>query len=89
MLVTDASKIRRTRKAKRLSLRQLGTLCKRSQSAISNLENGVTKQVDEDFAVAVATWLGLALEDVFATPTATVMPAGASRARAACGGDVA
>lgn len=65
MLIIDPDRLRRERKARRISLRQMATLCDCSHQAIVHYEEGTTKTIPENRAATMCWWLGLRMEEVF------------------------
>lgn len=65
MEVTNPAKLRRQRKQKRFSQRELGMLVRRTQTTIYKIETGQLKNITEDLAMAIAARLDLDWEDVF------------------------
>jgi transcriptional regulator with XRE-family HTH domain len=65
MHVKDPAKIRRWRKQRHYSQRQLAFLVNRSQQALSLVEQGKMRSITEDFAMAIAARLDVPWEDLF------------------------
>lgn len=65
MEVRDPDKMRRARKNKRFTQRELGMLVRRTQTTIYKIENGQLKNISEDLAIALAARLGKDWEDLF------------------------
>ena len=65
MEVRDPAKLRRERKQKRYSQRELAMLVRRTQTTIYKLETGQLKNVTEDLALAIAARLDCHWEDLF------------------------
>lgn len=65
MEVIDPARIRRKRKQKRLSQRDLGYLVRRTQTTIYKIETGQLKNISEDLAIAIAARLDADWEDLF------------------------
>ena len=69
MRVKDPLAIRRARKARGFSQRDLAALCKCTQAAISALETGSMKSCSEDLARIICRRVERDLEDLFIDPT--------------------
>jgi len=65
MRVKDPAALRRKRKNRQYTQRELAFLVRRSQTAIFKLENGQMRTLSEDLAVAIAARLGCDWEDLF------------------------
>lgn len=65
MEVKDPAKLRRERKQKRYTQRELGMLVRRTQTTIWKLETGQLKNITEDLALAIAARLDCHWEDLF------------------------
>lgn len=65
MEVKDPAQIRRWRKQRRYSQRELAFLVRKSQTAIYAVETGRLKNIEEDFALALAARLDVPWEDLF------------------------
>lgn len=65
MKVKDPAQIRRWRKQRHFSQRDLAYLVRRSQTAIYAIENGKLRNIEEDFALAIAARLDVPWEDLF------------------------
>ena len=65
MEVKDPAKLRRERKQKRYTQRELGMLVRRTQTTIYKLETGQLKNITEDLALAIAARLDCHWEDLF------------------------
>ena len=65
MRVKDPAQIRRWRKQRHFTQRDLAHLVRRSQTAIYALETGRLPTITEDFAIAVAARLDVPWEDLF------------------------
>ncbi|WP_263121156.1 helix-turn-helix transcriptional regulator [Cellulomonas sp. RIT-PI-Y] len=65
MRVKDPAKIRRWRKQRHFTQRDLAYLVRRSQTAIYALEVGKLRTISEDFALAVAARLDVPWEELF------------------------
>lgn len=87
MFVKDPGKLRRRRKDKRLSQKNLADLVGCTQQYISLMENGDDRDCSEKVAEKIARFLDLELEDLFETRTVSPMPAVASSQ--SVGGEVA
>lgn len=75
MRVKDPAKIRRWRKQRHYTQRELAFLVRRSQTAIYALETGRLPTVSEDFALAVAARLDVPWEDLFEAHESPALPA--------------
>lgn len=75
MRVIDPARIRRQRKFKRFSQRELAYLVRRTQSTIYLIETGKLRDVSEDLAIAIAARLDLPWEDLFEAREASSLPA--------------
>ncbi len=65
MRVKDPGRIRRWRRQRHLSQRDLAYLVRRSQAAIWQIENGRLQTVEEDLALAIATRLDVPWDELF------------------------
>lgn len=65
MRVKDPAQIRRWRKQRHFTQRDLAFLVRRSQATIWQLESGRLKTITEDLAVAIAARLDVPWEDLF------------------------
>lgn len=65
MKVKDPAMIRRWRKQRHYSQRDLAYLVRRSQNTIYKLENGKLRTLSEDLALAIAARLDIPWEDLF------------------------
>lgn len=65
MQVKDPGQIRRWRKQRRYSQRELAFLVRRTQSTIYLIETGKLRNVTEDLAIAIAARLDVPWEDLF------------------------
>ncbi|QFP97012.1 helix-turn-helix DNA binding protein [Gordonia phage Suerte] len=74
MEVKDPAKLRRERKQKRYTQRELGMLVRRTQTTIYKLENGQLKNITEDLALAIAARLDCHWEDLFVAHEEEVAP---------------
>ena len=84
MEVRDPAAMRRARKEKRYSQRDLGHLVRRTQTTIHKIETGQLKNISEDLALALAGRLDRHWEDLFvarASSGVRRMPRGASSMR--------
>lgn len=70
MRVRDPAEIRRWRKQRRYSQRELAFLCGKSQNAIFLVESGQMTTLTEDFAMAIASRLDVPWERLFEVRTA-------------------
>lgn len=83
MRVKDPAAIRRARKARGFSQRDLAALCKCTQAAISALETGTMKTCSADLAKIICRRVERDLEDLFIDPANEAMPAVTSAPRSA------
>lgn len=74
MRVKDPAKIRRWRKQRFYSQRDLAFLVRRSQNTIYLIESGKMPTLSEDLAVAIAARLDVPWEDLFEEETLKPMP---------------
>ncbi|UTN91513.1 helix-turn-helix DNA binding domain protein [Gordonia phage Periwinkle] len=74
MEVKDPAKLRRERKQKRYTQRELGMLVRRTQTTIWKLETGQLKNIKEDLALAIAARLECHWEDLFIAHEESVTP---------------
>lgn len=65
MRVKDPAQIRRWRKQRHFTQRDLAYLVRRSQATIWQLESGRLKTITEDLAIAIAARLDVPWEDLF------------------------
>lgn len=65
MHVIDGSRIRRWRKQRHYSQRELAFLVRRTQSTIYLIETGKLRAITEDLALALAARLDVPWEDLF------------------------
>lgn len=65
MQVRDPGLIRRWRKQKRYSQRELAFLVRRSQATIWQIEDGRLRSISEDLALAIAVRLEVPWEELF------------------------
>lgn len=82
MKVKDPSMIRRKRKNRHYSQRDLAFLTRRSQTAIYKLENGQLPTVSEDFGLLLAARLEVDWEDLFELEEAELMSSVTNRVHA-------
>lgn len=82
MRVKDPAQIRRWRKQRHFTQRDLAYLVRRSQATIWQLESGRLKTISEDLAVAIAARLDVPWEDLFEAHVAVRMAEMASGERA-------
>lgn len=75
MRVKDPAQIRRWRKQRHYSQRELAFLVRKSQTAIYALEKGTLRNVSEDFAVALAARLDVPWDELFDAREIDVVPA--------------
>lgn len=78
MRVKDPARIRRWRKQRFYSQRDLAFLVRRSQNTIYLIESGKMPTLSEDLAVAIAARLNVPWEDLFEEETLKPMPKVAS-----------
>lgn len=81
MYVNDAPKLRRRRKDKGFSQKQLAALVDCTQQYISLLENGTDSDCSEKIAERICRWLDIDLEDYFEERSVVRMPAVATATR--------
>ncbi|WP_197964426.1 helix-turn-helix transcriptional regulator [Kocuria sp. TGY1127_2] len=74
MKVKDPAMIRRWRKQRHYSQRDLAYLVRRSQNTIYKLENGKLPTLSEDLALAIAARLDIPWEDLFLEEEIKPMP---------------
>ncbi|UQE73874.1 helix-turn-helix domain-containing protein [Gordonia sp. PP30] len=74
MEVRDPARLRRARKQKRLTQRELAFLVKRSHTTIYKLESGALKTITEDLAISIAARLDQHWEDLFIDHEEVVAP---------------
>lgn len=65
MRVKDGGQIRRWRKQRKYSQRELAYLVRRTQSTIYLIETGKLRTVTEDLGIAIAARLDVPWEDLF------------------------
>lgn len=75
MRVKDPARIRRHRKFKRYSQRELAYLVRRTQSTIYLIETGKLRTVSEDLGIAIAARLDVPWEDLFEAHDDVDLPA--------------
>lgn len=80
MRVKDPAKIRRWRKQRHFTQRDLAYLVRRSQTAIYALEAGKLRTISEDFAIAIAARLDVPWEELFEARECELLPAVTSAA---------
>lgn len=81
MQVKDASRLRRRRRDKGLSQKQLASLVDCTQQYISLLENGTDSDCSEKIAERICRWLDVDLEDYFEEHELVRMPPVATPSR--------
>jgi putative transcriptional regulator len=74
MRVKDGGQIRRWRKQRHFSQRELAYLVRRTQSTIYLIETGKLRNLSEDLAIAIAARLDVPWEDLFEAHEESVMP---------------
>lgn len=74
MHVKDPAQIRRWRKQRRFSQRDLALLVRRSQQSISLIESGKMRNIGEDFAIAIAARLDVPWDELFEQREVVPMP---------------
>ena len=74
MRVKDPAQLRRWRKQRHYSQRDLAFLVRRSQAAIHKLEAGTMRTLSEDLALAIAARLDVPWEDLFTAEENKPMP---------------
>ncbi|WP_280489561.1 helix-turn-helix transcriptional regulator [Nocardia farcinica] len=74
MQVRDPAAIRRWRKQRRYTQRELAMLVRRSHTTIYALETGRLRNVTEDLAIAIAARLDVPWEDLFQAHEVEVVP---------------
>ncbi|MGB3708930.1 helix-turn-helix transcriptional regulator [Gordonia sp. (in: high G+C Gram-positive bacteria)] len=72
MEVIDSGRIRRWRKQRRFTQRELAMLVRRSHTTIYKIETGQLKNVTEDLALAISARLDVPWEDLFVAHEAIV-----------------
>lgn len=75
MKVKDPAQIRRWRKQRHFSQRDLAYLVRKSQTAIYAVETGKMRTISEDFAIALAARLDVPWEDLFEAHEVDMLPA--------------
>jgi putative transcriptional regulator len=80
MRVRQPDQVRRWRKQRRYSQRELAMLCRCSQSAIHLIETGQLRNLTEDLAMNIASRLDVPWEDLFEEREAVPVPAATSGA---------
>ncbi|OLL21219.1 MULTISPECIES: helix-turn-helix transcriptional regulator [unclassified Rhodococcus (in: high G+C Gram-positive bacteria)] len=81
MRVKDGGQIRRWRKQKHFSQRELAYLVRRTQSTIYLIETGKLRSISEDLAVAIASRLDVPWEDLFEAHEIEPVPGAAHGSR--------
>lgn len=74
MQVKDPGQIRRWRKQRKFSQRELAFLVRRSQTTIWQIEDGRLRNITEDLAIAIAARLDVPWEDLFVAHESEVVP---------------
>ncbi|ALY07680.1 helix-turn-helix DNA-binding protein [Gordonia phage Mcklovin] len=74
MRVKDGGQIRRWRKQRKYSQRELAYLVRRTQSTIYLIETGKLRTVTEDLGIAIAARLDVPWEDLFEAHEESVDP---------------
>ncbi|QRY61507.1 helix-turn-helix transcriptional regulator [Gordonia sp. PDNC005] len=74
MEVRDPADLRRARKEKRLTQRELAFLVRRTHTTIYKLETGQLKNITEDLAISIAARLERPWEKLFIAHEAPVQP---------------
>jgi putative transcriptional regulator len=74
MEVKDPGTLRRCRKSKGYTQRELAFLVRRSHTTIYALESGRLKNISEDLACAIAARLGRDWEELFVAHEVVAMP---------------
>lgn len=82
MRVKDGGQIRRWRKQKHFSQRELAYLVRRTQSTIYLIETGKLRSITEDLAVSIASRLDVPWEDLFEANEIELAPEVAHGSRA-------
>lgn len=82
MRVKDGARIRRWRKQRHYSQRELAFLVRRTQSTIYLIETNRLRAISEDLALAIAARLDVPWEDLFEAHDDSAMP---NVAHASCG----
>lgn len=82
MQVKDGGQIRRWRKQRRFSQRELAFLVRRTQSTIYLIETGKLRSISEDLAIGIAARLDVPWEDLFDANKVEVVPGVAHGSRA-------
>jgi len=75
MQVRDPGQIRRWRKQRGYTQRELAMLVRRSQTAIYKVESGQLRNLSEAFAMAISNRLDVPWEDLFTAHEQTIAPA--------------
>jgi len=74
MNVKDGAQVRRWRKQRHYTQRELAFLVRKSQTAIYLIEKGELRSISEDFAMALAGRLDVPWEDLFEAHEYEVLP---------------
>ncbi|OZC62107.1 transcriptional regulator [Rhodococcus sp. 06-621-2] len=74
MKIKDGSKIRRWRKQRHYSQRELAFLVRRTQSTIYLIETGKLRTISEDLGLAIAARLDVPWDDLFDAHEAESVP---------------
>lgn len=74
MKVKDPAQIRRWRKQRHYTQRELAYLVRKSQTAIYAVETGKMRTISEDFAIALAARLDVPWEELFEAHEVNFMP---------------
>lgn len=74
MRVKDPARVRRQRKFKRYSQRELAFLVRRTQSTIYLIETSKLRTISEDLAIAIAARLDVPWEDLFDAHDDSLVP---------------
>lgn len=83
MRVKDGGQIRRWRKQKHFSQRELAYLVRRTQSTIYLIETGKLRSISEDLGIAIAARLDVPWEDLFEAHEVEAVPVLTHGSRAA------
>ncbi|MFR9767105.1 helix-turn-helix transcriptional regulator [Nocardia sp. SC052] len=84
MRIKDPAALRRWRKQKRYTQRELGMLVRRSHTTIYALETGRMKTVTEDLAISIAARLDVPWEELFTAHEDLALPEVSTDARSEC-----
>lgn len=74
MEVRDSAQVRRWRRQKRYSQRDLAALVRRTQTTIHKIETGQLKNISEDLAIAIAARLDVPWEELFVAHEVVAVP---------------